>query len=360
MMKGVTATFLRYLEEQNISAEDFFNWDKKELQGRLEKVNPDFLDSYRREEAMFSARKELDNLERHNIRCFCYGDDDYPWRLEDIPDAPLTLYCLGEADLNMAHPVGIVGTRRCTGYGVDFTRKFTAELGGYFPDLGVISGLAFGIDAAAHTAALENGLTTVAVVAHGLNTIYPAAHRDLAKRIIKEGGAIVSEYPFGTTPYRGRFLERNRIVAALSDAVVVMESEIKGGAMSTANTAFGYNREVFALPGRVSDPISAGCNHLISRNKAHLLSGAADIIEQTGWQPLGLNIQPGMRSLFPELQGDAKRIYDMLRFSHEPESLDNIHHTLRIPMPELMGLLGELEFDGVVVKLPGNRYEVGS
>lgn len=360
MLKGATPSLIRRMNEEGISPGEFFSLEKKEVENRLGLAFSPITDRYRRDEAIFMARKEMENIERHHIRCIFYGDDDYPWRMEEIPDFPILLYALGEAPLNAEHLLSVVGTRRCTAMGVDFTKKFLSELGGYFPDLCVVSGLAFGIDAAAHLAALDNGLATVGVVAHGLDTIYPAAHRDLAKRIIKAGGAIISEYPFGTSAYRGRFLERNRIVAALSDAAVIVESEIKGGAMSTANTAFNYNRDVYAVPGRVSDVMSSGCNNLIRRNKAHLLTCAADFVELSSWQPMGVRIEPGMRSLFPELEGDSKRVYDMLRFSQESKSVDAIHHELKIPMAALISLLSELEFDGIIVKLPGNRYMIGS
>ncbi len=360
MTKGVTPLILQRLEEAEMSLEEFFKSDKSSLIIKLGIKNNNFFDSYKRDELLFNAEKELSNIEKHNVNCHFYGDDNYPWRLIEVPDAPIMLYSLGDCDLNFEHPVSVVGTRRCTAMGVDFTKKFVKELSGYFPDLTIVSGLAYGIDSTGHLSSIEQGIKTVAVVAHGLDTIYPAAHRELAKNIIRSGGAIVTEYPFGTKPYQSRFLERNRIVAGMSDAVVVVESEIRGGAMSTANIAFNYNREVFAMPGRITDIMSSGCNNLIRRNKAHLMTCAADFVEQVDWTPLGLNITPGTRSLFPELEGDAKRIYDILRFSTEPKSLDSIHQELKIPMPSLMGLMGELEFDGIVVKLPGNRYEIGS
>lgn len=188
--------------------------------------------------------------------------------------------------------------------------------------------------------------------------IYPAPHRDLARRIVKTGGAIVSEYPFGERPYRQRFLERNRIVAALADVTVVAESDIKGGAMSTANTAFSYSRDVMALPGRTSDLLSSGCNLLIRKEKAHLITCAADLIELTGWQPLDAKIDTRQRNLFPELEGDPKLIYETLRFSREPMQVDRLHALTLIPISRLMSALGEMEFDGIIIRHPGNRYSV--
>lgn len=285
-------------------------------------------------------------------------DDDYPTRLYAVEDAPIFIYVLGAADLVSRHIISVVGTRKPTAYGIGFSGSLVKDLATYFPDLIVVSGLAFGIDAAAHRGALEAGVTTIGVVAHGLNMIYPAAHRDLARSIIQQGGALISEYPFDSQPYRQRFLERNRIVAGISDVTVVVESDIKGGAMSTANTAFSYSRDVMALPGRISDKLSSGCNHLIRKQKAHIITSPADLIELTGWQPLDLKIDTSQRNLFPELDGDTKIIYEALRFSQEPLTTDRLHMLTLIPMPQLMSILGEMEFDGIIIRHPGNRYSI--
>ena len=206
------------------------------------------------------------------------------------------------------------------------------------------------------SSAIESKVNTIAVVAHGLDTLYPAQHRDLARRIIASGGSIISQYPSGVQPFRANFLERNRIVAGLADATIIIESEIKGGAMSTARHAFEADREVLALPGRATDPISAGCNHLIRTQRASLISSAADLIELTGWQPLGLSIGTSQRSLFPELDGEANVIYEYLRQQPSPRLPDEIHHHTGIPVSRIIALLSDLEFDGVLLRHPGNRY----
>lgn len=208
----------------------------------------------------------------------------------------------------------------------------------------------------AHSSAIESKVNTIAVVAHGLDTLYPAQHRDLARRIIASGGSIISQYPSGVQPFRANFLERNRIVAGLADATIIIESEIKGGAMSTARHAFEADREVLALPGRATDPISAGCNHLIRTQRASLITSAADLIELTGWQPLGLSIGTSQRSLFPELDGEANVIYEYLRQQPSPRLPDEIHHHTGIPVSRIIALLSDLEFDGVLLRHPGNRY----
>lgn len=358
MVKKITPEIVTRLMEAGLSPGDFFTLDTQQLSEALGLSRGLGFDRMARDEALFKARKEYGFIEKHNIRCYFLTDPEYPVRLFQIPDAPIILYQLGDTDLDGAHVINVVGTRRPTPYGIDFCSKFIPDLAAYFPDLTVVSGLAFGIDAAAHNAAISAGAPTVACVAHGLNMIYPAQHRGLAKAILQSGGSIVTEYPFGEQPYRQRFLERNRIVAALSDVTVVVESDIKGGAMSTANTAFSYSREVMALPGRISDSSSAGCNHLIRKGKASLLTSAADLIEVAGWEPLGIKIEPQQRNLFPELCGDAKIIYETLRFSADPMQLDQLHMRTMIPIARLMSTLGEMEFDGIIIRHPGNRFSM--
>lgn len=358
MTRGVTSHVVRAMEAADVTLNNFFEWSDPQLADALNLNNMHFFERSLRNEALINARKEVEFISNHHIKALFITDEDYPQNLASASEPPVLIYKIGDADLNAGHHVGIVGTRKITPYGAEAERQLITGLAEYFPDLCVWSGLAYGADAIAHTEALSGNRATVAVVAHGLQTIYPSSHRELARKIIKSGGAIISEYPSGTQAYRGHFLERNRIVAWSTDATIVIESEIKGGAMSTANHAFQENRDVFALPGRISDPISAGCNHLIRTNKAHLISSAADFIEVTGWQPAGMAVTPKMRCLFPELSGDNRVIYDSLRASADPMTLDSLHTSTHIPISTLLGLLMELEFDGVVLKLPGNRFSL--
>lgn len=358
MVKRITPDIVRTLPEIGITPKDFFEMDTSGLSHALRLRHGNGFEKMDRDEALFAARKEADMMEKHHITGFFLTNPDYPTRLFQTSDAPVFLYKLGEADLESEHVMSLVGTRKPSPYGVDFCDRLVKDLADYFPDLTVVSGLAYGIDAAAHKASLNSGATTIAVVAHGLNMIYPAQHRDLAKSIIRNGGAILTEYPFGEKPFKQHFLERNRIVAGVSDVTIVAESDIKGGAMSTANTAFSYSRDVMALPGRTSDRLSSGCNLLIRKEKAHLITCAADLIETTGWKPLDIKIDPRQRNLFPELEGDAKLIYETLKFSHEPIQIDRIHMQTLIPLPRLMSTLGEMEFDGIIIRHPGNRYTV--
>lgn len=355
-LKGVTLNTLHALTDSGISLDELFSLSENSLASSLGQPLPHQLDAHRRAEALAAAEKELRFIERHQIRVMYADDPDYPMRLSQIAYPPPVIYQLGDTNLNTPHPVSIVGTRKITPYGAEATRRLTSELAAYFPDLCVISGLAYGVDAVAHSSAIESKVNTIAVVAHGLDTLYPALHRDLARRIIASGGSIISQYPSGVQPFRANFLERNRIVAGLADATIIIESEIKGGAMSTARHAFEADREVLALPGRATDPISAGCNHLIRTQRASLITSTADLIELTGWQPLGLSIGTSQRSLFPELDGEANVIYEYLRQQPSPRLPDEIHHHTGIPVSRIIALLSDLEFDGVLLRHPGNRY----
>ena len=358
LKKRVSAELIREFESRQVSPEEFFNLPTKELVTRLGIRQDHEFDKLAREEAVVSAKKEWDLIKNHNIHPLFVLDENYPQQLAETYDPPIILYKLGEAEIEEEHMIAVVGTRKPTPYGLEFCNKLIDEIGDYFNDAVIISGLAYGIDATAHKKALEKNLTTIAVVAHGLNMIYPAAHRNLAKEIVKSGGAILSEYPFGVKPFKPNFLARNRIVAGISDVTVVVESNIKGGAMSTANYAFMYNRDVMALPGRAIDELSSGCNLLIRKNKAHLIECAADLIETTGWKPLNLPVSSQQRNLFPELEGESKRIYELLQYSPDPLQMDQIVNTLGIPVSKLMGLLSELEFDGVILRHPGNRFSI--
>lgn len=357
-LDGLTPEMVKAFPEAGIDAETFFTLPDKELLPLFGKGHNGDFGSYKREEALARAEKEWQFMKKHGIHMLYVHDDNYPFRLFEIATSPKVLFLLGNPKISSPHMVSIVGTRRCTQGGMEFCRNFIMELGALFPELWIVSGLAYGIDSVAHSASIEAGRPTAAVLAHGLDTIYPAAHRTLAKEIINRGGTLISEYPTGVTPYRSRFLERNRIVASLSDATIVVESEIKGGAMSTANTAFSYSREVFAVPGRPSDTMSSGCNHLIRKSKAQILTGVSDFLEDMDWRPSGIKIEAKQRCLFPELQGDAKIVYDCLRFQRESLSPDAIHQATTLPIAKVMATLGELEFEGIVTRIPGNRYEL--
>lgn len=357
MLRGTDMALLRHIDESGYSLSEFFCDSDATLCGRLglRKADERF-GRGAREQALTLAEEEIKYAAAHRIRIILPADGDYSQRLLQMHDAPLALYCLGDADLNCPHILSIVGTRQPTPHGQAFVRTAVEEIHQAVPDTVIVSGLAYGIDIAAHSAALASGCVTIAVVAHGLDTIYPASHRDAARRIINAGGAIISEYPRGAAPLKGRFLERNRIIAGLADGTFVAESDLKGGAMSTASTAFRIDREVMALPGRPSDRFSRGCNHLIRKNKASLVASAGDILDTLGWNPDNRAADPADRTLFPELDEPQKSIFEALAASSLPLSPDTLHQRLGLPIGQLLSTLGEMEFEGLVVRYPGNRF----
>ncbi|MDE5555469.1 MAG: DNA-processing protein DprA [Muribaculaceae bacterium] len=251
--------------------------------------------------------------------------------------------------------MAIVGTRHATPYGLDFVNHFVAELAERLDNLIVVSGLAYGIDVAAHRAALDNNVPTVAVVAHGLNTIYPADHRSTAAKIVNSGGAIVTEYTSDATIHRSNFLARNRIVAGLSDAVIVVESDIKGGALATARIAAAYNREVFAVPGRTTDTYSRGCNDLIASQSASIIRSADDLIETLNWTSRPKEFT--QHELAFDMTPEQKSIADYIT-SHPDHTVNDICIGLGIPFSQLSAMLFEMEMSDMLITLPGGRYAV--
>ena len=268
------------------------------------------------QEAMEHARKELDFIEKHQIGTYFYKDENYPYRLAQCVDAPLMLYSKGNVDMNAKHMVSVVGTRMPSERGKDWCRHLVLDLANQVADLTIVSGLAYGIDVVAHRAAIEAGIPTIIVPAHGLDRIYPAVHRNVAVQALDKGG-IVTEYTCGTEPERFNFVARNRIVAGLSDAVVVVESKKKGGSLITADMAVDYGRDVFALPGRVGDVCSAGCNDLIKRNKAQLIECAEDLIAAMQWEiKPNKPVQTSMLELVCELTDQQLQLVRNLVFRH--------------------------------------------
>lgn len=299
------------------------------------------------------AEKELSFIQRNHIQVLYYLDTAYPFRLKQCLDSPILLYVKGNIDLNKSKIISVVGTRKASEYGTGFCQRLIDELAPQ--NISVISGLAYGIDIAAHRAALKNKLPTAAVVAHGLDQIYPAVHRKEANKML-ENGAIISEFISGTVADKENFPKRNRIVAGLSDATIVIESASKGGSLITAELANSYNRDVFALPGRINDHQSVGCNHLIKTNKAHLLESYKDVNYIMGWndQPTPQHVQT---NLFTELDSDEEHIVSLLR-ENRKMSIDTIGIAANFPISKVSSVLLNLEFAGVVKSLPGKVYQL--
>ena len=302
-----------------------------------------------------AAEREARFVEAHGIDVLDCLHAEYPHRLSELPDAPLVLYRRGNGTLSPSRSVAIVGTRKPTAHGRAAAERLVAELSDY--GVTVLSGLAYGIDIVAHRASLSAGAPTIGVLAHGLGEIYPAAHRATATQML-DAGALVTEYPSGMRSRREFFPQRNRVIAGLSDAVVVVESGERGGSMITAKLTEDYYRSLFAFPGRTSDPMSRGCNLLIKSQRAHLIDSARDIAFHLGW---GSDGGAGARSTdAPELPIRAfgpieASVVDLLKQAVELD-IDTISHRSSLDSGQLAGALLELEFKGVIRALPGKRY----
>jgi DNA processing protein len=302
-----------------------------------------------------TAEKEAEYVIKHNVKTFFYLDNDYPFRLKQCDDSPIVFYFKGNCDLNSNKILSVVGTRNATSHGKDICEKIIADLAVNHPDLIIISGLAYGMDICAHRAALSNGLPTIGVLAHGFKTIYPSVHRSLAQAFLKNGG-LITDFVSETLPERNNFLKRNRIIAGLSDATIVVESGIKGGALITADMASSYNRDVFAVPGRPDDQWSAGCNDLIKTNKAALIESASDIEYFLNWKSEKSKL-PVQKTLFSELSETEQRIYELIMKEGEL-TIDIICRHLDIPVNKLSAELLQMEFKGLVKCYPGNVYRI--
>ena len=311
-------------------------------------------------EPLKRAEVELEFCRDHNIRVLCLGDDNYPKRLEDCADAPVVLYYKGNANLNQSRVINIIGTRHCTMYGADFIRKFLRDLKALCPEVLVVSGLAYGVDINAHQQALAVGYDTVGVVAHGLDYLYPAAHKDVAREMVNHGG-LLTEFMTCTNADKGNFVRRNRIVAGMSDACILVESAAHGGGIITAGISFDYGREVFALPGRVGDHFSEGCNNAIRENKAMLLTSVEDFVKTMGWEDDALRIEAQKkgieRQLFPDLSPEQQRIVDVLTKSNDLQ-LNQLSVKTGIPIGDITSILFQMEMMGVVKPMAGGNYHL--
>lgn len=311
-------------------------------------------------EPMRRAEAELQWDRANGVVPICMLDDRYPQRLKECADAPLLLFYKGTADLNQAKVIDIVGTRHCTLYGVDIIRRFCADLKQLCPQVLIVSGLAYGVDVNAHRQALQNGFPTVGVLAHGLDDLYPRQHWQIADEMAENGG-LLTEFLTCTNADKMNFVRRNRIVAGVSDATILVESGPKGGGLITCGIAQSYGRDVFAFPGPVGSEFSKGCNNLIRDNGAALISNAEDFVKAMGWeteQHLSEARQQGIeRELFPNLSEDEQKIVHAL--SRQNDLQVNIL-TLKtgIPVPRLSALLFSLEMKGVVKTFAGGMYHL--
>ena len=356
LINGVGNVIARQLIAYLGSAEAVF----KETKGNLAKIPGigEYLSSEISEQNVLKrADKEIEFILKNNIFPVYFTDNEYPYRLKECPDAPLLLYTKGTSEFNDGRYLGVVGTRNATEYGKELCKNLIKDLAASQPNCCIVSGLAYGIDICAHKIALEFNCRTLAVVGHGLDRIYPAVHRSIADKMLQTGG-IATEYISDTNPDRQNFVQRNRIIAGMCDAVVVVESGAKGGSLLTANAANVYNRDVFAFPGRVGDEHSAGCNYLVKQNKAALIERASDLEKYMSWEQNTTKKTSAQPVLFVELSEKQQKIVSLLHREKNGIQTNQIAVSLSMPVSEVSALLLTLEFSGVVKSLPGNVYKL--
>jgi len=309
----------------------------------------------KKKEILNKAEKELKFNLKYGVKTIFFLDDDFPRRLIYCEDSPITLFTLGKFDLNHQKVISVVGTRKATSYGKDFCYKLISDFKNMSIDVQVISGLAFGIDITAHKAAIANNFQTIAVLAHGLDIIYPSQHRKQAKQMLENGG-LITEFLTNTVPDKQNFVKRNRIIAGMSDATIVVESGLKGGSLITADIANSYNRDVFALPGKVGDACSMGTNFLIKSNRAALIESALDVANLLNWETnkKSANVQS---SFFIKFEPNELLIAKQLETQGEL-SIDVLALLCKMPVSKISSTLLEMEFKGIVKCLPGKLFKI--
>ena len=337
------------------SVESVFKTSKSKLE-KIPGIGKERAEAIAKSDVMKEAEAEMEFIAKYNIQPLFFTDAGYPQRFKNIPDSPVMLYYKGNADLNTDKIISVVGTRRATEYGKEVTKKLIADLSAQ--NILVVSGLAYGIDIAAHHAALDNNLKTVAVLGHGLNTIYPAQHKATAKKIVEQGG-LLTEYRSVHEMHPSNFPSRNKIVAALCDATIVVESDKEGGAVITANLANSYNRDVFAYPGKTTDRYSSGCNALIKSLQAKMIENASDLLLEMNWVSDTHVISPAQkqRTLAIGLTEQEQLIYNLLNEKGELV-IDLITEETKMNVSLLAATLLEMEMNNLIVSLPGKRYKL--
>lgn len=296
---------------------------------------------------------EMRFLENNNIRATCLEDSNYPSRLKHCRDAPIVLFSKGNIDFKKRNIISIVGTRRMTTYGRQFLKQFMRDIKKYDPI--VISGLAYGIDCCAHQESLRNDISTIAVLAHGLDRVYPKTHIGIARKMLNNGG-LISEFWSGTNPERTNFIKRNRIIAGLSEATLVIESASKGGSLITADMAFSYHRDVMAVPGKNTDKYSEGCNMLIKKNMAAMITSAADLESVLDWKPRTTQHRSLRKNRIVDLHNDEKHLYHSLLLSDKIQ-LDSLSLQVDFTIQKTASILLKLELKGMVRSFPGKLYQ---
>lgn len=356
LVPGIGVSLTKALISYHKSAVDIFRTSVKDL-ARTPGIGETLaqrIKHFIREEQK-TIDQEWDFLQKNRIRILPFYSSDFPNKLKSISASPSMLFFKGNLDLNSFRMIAIVGTRKATTYGMAVTKKIVEDLKPY--NVCIVSGLAYGIDIAAHKAALEAQMPTVAVVAHGLDRIYPPSHASIAKRMTEYGG-IISEYFRGVKPDKENFPVRNRIVAGMSDAIIVVEAAESGGALITADFALNYKRDVFAVPGRIGDTYSEGANALIASGKAHIYTRVDDLLKKLHWDEDGRHerVKVVQTNLFPEFTAAEERILDIVRKADKIH-IDLLRDAADMPVSQLIPLLTELEIKGAIIGLPGKLYQ---
>lgn len=334
------------------SAEAVFHAKKKEFVAR-DGLGEILYKNLQQKKSFIQAEKEIAFIQSENIKPLYYQSNHYPERLKHCFDAPVLLFQSGNIDFTQRKILSIVGTRQITTYGLEITKKIITDLAPFNPV--IVSGYAYGVDVVAHKAAMENKLQTIGVLAHGLNQIYPKIHKKYCVKMEQNGG-FLTEFWSSSNPDRENFVKRNRIVAGISEATLVIESAEKGGSLITAQLANEYNRDVFAVPGRTTDKLSQGCNNLIKTQRAHLLTEAADLIYLLNWQNETTTVKPVQKQLFVSLTEEETKVYEYL-VQKGKELLDLIALNCNLPVYKLTSVLLNMELKGVVRPLPGKFFE---
>ena len=357
LIKGIGCNLAKNLIAYVGSVEGVFR-EKQQNLAKIPGIGEVLSNEIVSQDVLKRAELEIEFILKNKIKTYYYADRDYPYRLKECADSPIMLYSKGNCDLNNSKFIGIVGTRNATETGKENCKKLIADLAAAQPNIIIVSGLAYGVDICAHKAALDAGLATIGVVGHGLDRIYPAAHRPTAVKMI-ETGCLLTEYLSMTNPDRPNFVQRNRIIAGMCDATVVVESAARGGALITAEVANDYSRDVFAFPGRVDDEWSAGCNALIKNNKASLIESADDILRFMNWEKQSATATQNVQTtLFLDLLDEEQEIVTILRQYSEGIQVNELAVLLAKPFSKISSLLLEMEFKGIVKCLPGSIYRI--
>jgi len=334
------------------SAENIFQAKPQQLQS-IDGIGDVLIRNLKDKTVFDKAEKELRYIESENITVLDYQNKNYPDRLKHCIDGPVLLFASGNMDFENRKMISIVGTRQITSYGMDFCKKLIEDLAIFNPI--IVSGFAYGVDIVAHQAAMDNGLQTIGVLAHGLNQIYPKTHKKYVAKM-EDNGGFLTEFWSNSNPDKENFVRRNRIVAGMSEATVVIESAEKGGSLITAMIANDYNRDVFAVPGRISDKFSQGCNHLIKTQRANLMTSAADLVYILNWELETKTTKPVQKQLFVSLDGDEQKIYDYLQ-QNGKQILDIVALECDFPIFRISSILLNMELKGVIRPLPGKLFE---